>query len=132
MVPIEAQPRLAAPPPSDAPTSAWPPKSSGCSLTDAEAKALVSEMKRQAYSEQWAFFAEATQVRCLTMKQLRTVLYGFPHTSDLVRVLRWVGPRVVDPQNGYLLEDRLSYGEEKKVCKELFICCQASCASAPQ
>lgn len=115
-----------------APTSAWPPKSTGCTLTDAEVKAMMSETKRQSYGDQWAFLAEATQTRCLTVKQLRTVLHGFPRHDDSLRVLRWIGPRVRDPQNAFLLEDKLTYREEQQACQSIFGCCQARCATPQQ
>mgnify|MGYP000741737398 CR=1 FL=1 len=46
----------------------------GCELSDDEVKQLLSDVKHEAPSQKWVVLADGTQLSCLTMKQLRTIL----------------------------------------------------------
>lgn len=104
-----------APPPPPAPPAG------PIAVNERDFAAIVAGVKGQTFSsDQLGVLKGASRDRWFTIEQVGTILDLFTHSSDKVEAARLLAPRVVDPQNAWKLDAKLTFSSDKEAVRALF------------
>ena len=97
-----------------------PPQPTVQPITDAMLRSLVAAIRNEPFSDdQLAVLDEAAPTQYFLVAQAQQILRNFTHSSDRLKAMRLLRPRLLDLENSFKLYESFDYSSDKDELKRI-------------